>query len=65
MRQEAEPILAPEPVVVEEHEIASIGSYYKLFMSVDPPTYNGRDEEDKAESWLVEIEKAFDVIELA
>lgn len=30
-----------------------------------PMLFSGKEGEDKAESWLVEIEKAFDVIELS
>lgn len=40
------------------------GGYYKLFMDANPPRFNSREGEDKAESWLVEIDGAFDVIEL-
>lgn len=51
-------------MVVEEPEVVTMGSYYKLFMGVNPSIFNGRDAEDRAELWLMEVEKAFDIIEL-
>lgn len=49
--------------MTKELEVLPTRSYYKLFMGASPK-FNGRDWEDKAHSSLVEIEKAFDVIEL-
>lgn len=51
--------------MLEELEIVPIRTYYKLFIGTNPPKFNGRDGEDKAASRLVEIIKAFDVIELS
>lgn len=33
-------------------------------MAANPPRFNDKEGEDEVESWLVEIEMAFDIIEL-
>lgn len=50
--------------MAKESGVAPIGSYFKLFMGENPPKFNGREREDKVESWLIEIEKAFYVTKL-
>ncbi|CAN6462677.1 unnamed protein product [Victoria cruziana] len=64
MGPRVEPVPPPRPVVEEEPETSRIGGYYKLFVGANPPKFNGREGEDKAESWLVEIEKTFDIVAL-
>lgn len=62
--QRVEPVPPPEPIVVEEPKVAPAGSYYTLFMGDNPLRFNGREGKDKIGSWLIEIDKAFDVVEL-
>lgn len=54
----------PESVVAEEPEVTPVGSYHKKFMDVNPPRFNGREGDDKVKTWLIEVKKAFDMIEL-
>lgn len=34
-------------------------------MGANPPRFNGKEGEDKTESWLIEIKKAFNIVELS
>ncbi|CAN6483532.1 unnamed protein product [Victoria cruziana] len=56
----------PEAVPVEPAEPAGItptAAQYKAFMSTKPPRFTSREGADKAEEWLEEIEKAFDIMD--
>lgn len=64
-RQEVGSVPHAELVVVEEPKATPVGSYYKLFIGANPPKFNDREGRTRqSPSWLVEIEKVFDVIEL-
>lgn len=57
--------IPPPRLVVEQPEISTAGTSYKLFMSANLPSLMIERGEDRAKSWLIEIEKAFDDIELS
>lgn len=63
-RQGVGPTPPPNQVEAEDPKATPIEAYYKLFMGANPSKFNDRDRKDKTKSWLIEIEKAFNVIEL-
>lgn len=51
--------------MVEEPNVIALGSYHKIFIHIISLRFNDKERDDKVESWLVEVEKAFDMIELS
>ncbi|CAN6446159.1 unnamed protein product [Victoria cruziana] len=57
----------PPAVLVEPAEltgITPIAAQYKAFMSTRPPRFTGKEGPDRAEEWLEEIERAFEMMDI-
>ncbi|CAN6447220.1 unnamed protein product [Victoria cruziana] len=56
------PVAPAEPV--EPTGITPTAAQHKAFMSTKPPQFTGRKGADRAEEWLEEVEKAFDIMDI-
>ncbi|CAN6445433.1 unnamed protein product [Victoria cruziana] len=53
----------PPPVMADPIEGTSAASHHKAFMSTKPPQFSGREDPEKAEEWVEEIETALRIVE--
>lgn len=56
--------LPPPPVIPEPTDTTPTAAYHKAFMSAKPLNFKGTEGSNKAEKWIREIEKSFNVIEV-
>lgn len=58
------PAPPPPPEMGELIETIPTTAYHKIFMSTKPPNFSSREGSDRADKWLKEIEKAFNIVEV-